>query len=419
MALQVGFSSTTAGTTYDLTTADDIVILSTSNVVSTGGTAIDGTGSSHTATIYGSVFGQSAGIDLGASAVGQSNNDVVIASGANVGSSGYGVRVLSINSHITNAGTISGTNYGIIEGGFATGQSSIFNSGLIDGDEAITRYSGSTEELRILNTGTIIGDTYSFTGNFSNANEFIFNRGTMVGDINLDNGNDLYDGRGGTILGTVFGGDGNDTFIAGAMEETFDGGAGIDTIDMRMTQGERVVLNVVAGTGVSQGDLYVNCENIYGSLTGRDLLTGNGLANVFIANGGDDVMNLGGGNDKVIGGEGRDVIWGGTGNDAFIFILPTEGGDFIQDFSNSAGNDDFFQIKASGFGAGLSAGLLPAFQFQTRTDNVAQDADDRFIFRTTDNTLWFDSNGSVAGGLTMLADLQAGATVTAADILIY
>jgi hypothetical protein len=54
-----------------------------------------------------------------------------------------------------------------------------------------------------------------------------------------------------------------------------------------------------------------------------------------------------------------------------------------------------------------------------RADNLAQDADDRFVFRTTDATLWFDSNGSAAGGLTLVADLQAGATVTSADILLY
>ena len=50
--------------------------------------------------------------------------------------------------------------------------------------------------------------------------------------------------------------------------------------------------------------------------------------------------------------------------------------------------------------------------------NLAQDANDRFIFRTTDQTLWFDVDGTGGGGPRLIADLQAGAVVTAADILL-
>ena len=95
-----------------------------------------------------------------------------------------------------------------------------------------------------------------------------------------------------------------------------------------------------------------------------------------------------------------------------------ECGDQITDFGNILSSDDRFQITAAAFGGGLVAGVLAANQFVTRADNLAQDADDRFIFNTTDQTLWFDSNGNAAGGLTMVADLQAGAVVTAADILL-
>jgi hypothetical protein len=49
---------------------------------------------------------------------------------------------------------------------------------------------------------------------------------------------------------------------------------------------------------------------------------------------------------------------------------------------------------------------------------LAQDADDRFIFRTTDQTLWYDADGSGSGAALMIADLQAGATMTNLDILI-
>ena len=84
-----------------------------------------------------------------------------------------------------------------------------------------------------------------------------------------------------------------------------------------------------------------------------------------------------------------------------------------------ASDDDAFMVSASNFGGGLVAGQpLAAAQFQTRADNLAQDADDRFIFRTTDATLWFDRDGSGAAGAVLLADLQADATVTSADFVL-
>ncbi len=65
------------------------------------------------------------------------------------------------------------------------------------------------------------------------------------------------------------------------------------------------------------------------------------------------------------------------------------------------------------------AGTLAAAAFQSSADNIAQDADDRFIFRTTDQTVWFDVDGNGTGAAVLIADLQAGAVVTAADFLIF
>lgn len=57
-------------------------------------------------------------------------------------------------------------------------------------------------------------------------------------------------------------------------------------------------------------------------------------------------------------------------------------------------------------------GTLDAAAFQSRADIMAQDADDRFICRTTtDRTLWFDEDGNGAMVVIMVADLQAGATL--------
>ena len=109
---------------------------------------------------------------------------------------------------------------------------------------------------------------------------------------------------------------------------------------------------------------------------------------------------------------------GGLGNDLFRFDFLPHGGDLISDYGAVPGDNDRFEISFSAFGGGLLAGPLQAARFQVRADNQAQDANDRFIFRTTDATLWFDVNGSTAGGLSLIADLQAGAVVTSPDILL-
>ena len=112
----------------------------------------------------------------------------------------------------------------------------------------------------------------------------------------------------------------------------------------------------------------------------------------------------------------------GAGNDFFQFLALTELGDIITDFSsNAAGNNDFFYLMGSAF-AGLTAATYSSANFITRAaDNLAQDSNDRFIFRTSDTTLWFDANGSTGGGPgpVMIANLQAGATMTFADIVIF
>lgn len=67
---------------------------------------------------------------------------------------------------------------------------------------------------------------------------------------------------------------------------------------------------------------------------------------------------------------------------------------------------------------GIRAGIRAATQFQSRADNIAQDADDRFIYRTTDQTVWFDADGRGAGAAAQIAGPQAGAAVTADDFLL-
>jgi Ca2+-binding RTX toxin-like protein len=116
---------------------------------------------------------------------------------------------------------------------------------------------------------------------------------------------------------------------------------------------------------------------------------------------------------------GEDQLQGGAGDDVFQLNSGSEGGDLIWDFGSLPGNNDVFHVSAAEFGAGLVAGAsLAQSQLQIRTDNLAQDSDDRFVFRTTDTTLWFDQDGDGSAAAVLVADLQAGATLTSADLLL-
>ncbi|MEO8243389.1 MAG: calcium-binding protein, partial [bacterium] len=176
--------------------------------------------------------------------------------------------------------------------------------------------------------------------------------------------------------------------------------------------------NSVAGTRGAAGDSYVNIENLTGSRFGSDKLYGDSGNNQLSGLGGADLLTGGAGGDTLIGGDGVDVLIGGAGNDVFVFNAVSEAGDTIRDYAKAVGNHDLILIDAAAFGGGLAAGSVSNAQFQSGSDHVALTGTVRFLFDTSDTSLWFDANGSGKGGLVMLADLQAGATLAAGDLFL-
>jgi len=459
MVLQViNWDNYGLGVQIDLTTADSLLVGRNGLIASTDGSiAVHGIGSNHRVHVEGAVWGGS-GILLGDDAAVDSGERVLVTATGVVSGTGVGVGVTGHDSTVINYGLIDGGLAGILLIGVGAGTTRVVNAGVVHADtiaiwSAAGPFDPGIEAISVRNSGIIDGGSASVVG--STAADTIRNLGQMFGDVFLNDGNDLYDGRGGSIEGTISGGAGNDTFRLGAGIETVDGGAGWDTLDFRSGGAIRVALDgSFANTGRAADDSYTGIEAIFGSNFGADRLTGNGAVNALRGFGGADTLAGGAGNDMLFGGAGHDRLVGGAGNDAlfgdagndalfggagndrltggaghdrlaggagndqFVFAAPGEGGDVITDFGAVAGNNDGFRITAAGFGGGLVAGALAPAQFQSRTDNLAQDADDRFIFRTTDATLWFDANGNAAGGLTMLADLQAGAVVSAGDIVL-
>ncbi len=450
MATIIGTTSMGTGTRYTLTVNDNsIYVPKDSSVVSTNGTAISGNDSNHNAIIVGNVFGAGYGLQLGSDGAADSGIVVQVLAGASVAANqtavSIGVWVSANSSEVLNEGSITG-GYGVLMAGTGAGQSMVVNTGTIAGYVYAVRHSNSyTETLVVKNYGSIIGlgtNVASFSSSDSTVTtDIVLNRGlmsgkvemgagadqldnrggTIDGDVALGSGDDSFDNSTGTVTGTVSGDAGIDSFIGNAAwAETFDGGADKDTLDFRLLAGATVALDEsFDNDGSAMGDSYSGFEVILGSRSGADQLRGNAGNNSLLGGGGDDRLDGAAGNDFLSGGNGIDVLAGGDGNDTFIFATRSGLGDTILDFSSiGAGNNDRFQITASAFGGGLVAGALAASQFQSRADNVAQDPDDRFIFRTTDKTLWFDDDGNGAHTALLVASLQASATMTNLDIVL-
>ncbi|TNC45391.1 glycosyl hydrolase family protein [Rubellimicrobium rubrum] len=141
---------------------------------------------------------------------------------------------------------------------------------------------------------------------------------------------------------------------------------------------------------------------------GNDLLRGQDGNDRLYGNQGQDTLKGGRGADHLDGGSGHNWLSGASGADTFVI---SQGKSTITDFESK----DTLQFNDAAFGADLHEGWLRPWQFAI---NQARDSTDHFVFRTSDATLWFDNNGHDRGGRTLLADLQDGAALAAADILI-
>ena len=222
-------------------------------------------------------------------------------------------------------------------------------------------------------------------------------------------GNDRLNGDAGRD--TLIGGGGNDVMDGGADNDVMTGGAGndvyvvdnaLDVVTEVLGNGQDLVKSMVTLT------LGLNVEDGLVLNLAGGIMNGNTLINHLTGAAGADRLN---------GRAGADILRGGTGTDQFVFTGSNEDGDTILDFAHG---QDQILLRALGFGGGLAAGVaVDPGAFITRGDNLAQEADDRFIFCTTDKTLWFDANGSAAGGLSLVADLQQSAVVTSTDLTIF
>lgn len=409
-----------------LSAGADINILANVTVSATGTaptvSAVFSTASNVSVTVAGSVTGAT-GILLGDNSIADSGHVVnVRATGVVVGDNAMVIN--GTGMQVTNNGQVLGALTGMNLVAQGPGTMTVVNSGTIAGQSAGILVQGRDQAINIRNTGEILvlkdNERAIFVSGDFNGAVRLFNSGLIDGNIDLGSGNDRFDGSRGRVEGVIFGDAGNDLFILGTKAERIDGGVGIDTIAVGGRAGARIALdNDAANGGRAKGDVFANIENAAGSARGADVIRGSGADNLLDGRGGRDQLLGLAGDDTLVGGAGRDRLTGGSGDDEFQFGRASDGGDAIRDFRSVAGNNDSFRFDDAGFG-GLALGALDNSQFRTRaSSNAAVDADDRFIFRTSDATLWFDADGQGGSGPVLIADLQARAVVTADDILIF
>lgn len=189
------------------------------------------------------------------------------------------------------------------DAGTDTVQSSVTHT-LGDNVENLTLTGGSA----IDGTGNTLNNT--ITGN-SGANILSGGDGndTLTGGADNDTLNGGADNdtlNGGTGNDTMIGGAGDDTYVVDSVDdvvdETSDGGAGIDTVQSSDT--------------FTLSD--PNLENL--TLTGGAIIngTGNDSDNVIIGNTANNILNGGIGNDTLDGGANADTLIGGDGNDTYV-----------------------------------------------------------------------------------------------------
>lgn len=210
------------------------------------------------------------------------------------------------------------------------------------------------------------------------------------------------------------------------------GNQGLFSMDITTLADGRVVLTYGSETGDSTNLTTLNYRiidprdsNIFGN-SWDDNIVGREDASAIESGNGNDKLTGRDGDDTLIGGLGFDVLSGGSGADIFAYKAPAEGGDTITDFASgldrlqfvsgafgNVTNTNFDAVSGSvpditGKELVLFTGGTYASLEYAQTKAIGNSSSPGFFAFTNDaneTVLYFDSNGTVAGGATLVANL--------------
>ncbi len=283
-------------------------------------------------------------------------------------------------------------------------------------------------------TGDAAGDTFTSIEYFELSNGF---GDTFFGAGAADfafgqGGNDVLFGNAGNDA--LYGQAGDDFMLGGAGADTLDGGAGGFDAAYFGDSAAAVSINLATGThsGFAVGDSFVGIEGYLLTEAG-DTMTGLDSASlgevIWGLGGNDSLVGLNGfdwliggdGADTLVGGFGWDLLIGGAGADRFVFETGGQGGvgEGIADFQ--VGVDKLAFVTASTGITGLTLGqnlFIQNSTVTTITGSQGTGTGPTLIYDTSNGGLWYDTNGSTAGGLIYLVGLTGAPVLTASDFMV-
>ena len=145
-------------------------------------------------------------------------------------------------------------------------------------------------------------------------------------------------------------------------------------------------------------------------------LTGNGHGQTIVGNAGANVINALGGADLLQGMAGKDTLTGGAGADKFVFNTALNAATNVDTITDFSVVDDIIRLDDAHFAGIGPAGVLNADAFHIGA--VAADAQDRIVYDSANGLLFFDANGSAAGGSTLFANLTPGLALSNTDFYV-
>jgi len=168
-------------------------------------------------------------------------------------------------------------------------------------------------------------------------------------------------------------------------------------------------------TGVSY-TLPAYVERMFAFGSSAISLSGNNLHNTLGGNLAANSLRGNAGNDTINGGAGNDSLAGGTGYDVFLFntaLSSSTNKDKIVDFSSAY---DTIRLENAIFKSLTRTGVLDKTSFVLGA--TAKDSNDFVGYNKNTGDLWYDSNGSKAGGFLTFANIGINKTIAHHDVIV-
>jgi len=222
----------------------------------------------------------------------------------------------------------------------------------------------------------------------------------------------------------IFAGAGNDWIDMSAFgtasygNDTIDGGEGLDTVNFAIAAGQQSGISVNLNSGLIVGGGVAGAGTAH--VQDVERVIGAGFSDSFTGSIRNDIFDGREGNDMLSGMGGNDTLTGGAGADSFVFAAAPGAGnvDSITDFVSGADKAAFDNSVFTALGADGNFSAGDARFAAGAGFTSGHDASDRIVYNTTTGQLFYDADGSGAGGAQLIATLQGAPAIAATDITV-